>query len=274
MFLKIQFKNTADLTVDGLAFLDASNNPLAISSVTGSPSLSNAYDVNYAIDTTSNYFYTQEPNAHIIVEIASLPSIVELKGGNYINSGYRATSFDVLILEGSEYVLLQSITANYDDTTFLSSTPLSQQTQAQTAVDTERALLDSIRLKARLGKSLTLHETLTLFMSDSVEAQAAVDALNTGATYNDLIVLGLTSTEASRAIAVFYMQVDSTRYESEQALQALKNDPTLLVPFKTYLEELPTPLALPDLENYLVTLRSDLPVYNVARDWYAQHTAV
>lgn len=138
------------------------------------------------------------------------------------------------------------------------------------AREQEKNHIADIKLKAKLGRSLPLVDVLSLFLSNSIESQKGITIVQGGGGYLELRNSGLTDTESLKVLAICHAKVDSERYESEMALQAINDDPMLLTKFAQHLAQHSPTLKLPPLGEYLIAIRSDPSVYSEARVWVSE----
>lgn len=136
--------------------------------------------------------------------------------------------------------------------------------------DQEKHLIADIKFRAKQGQSMSIDDVLSLIMSSTSEAKRAIEIISNGGQYLNLRTAGLTDGEALKALAIFHVKIDTDRYQSERALQVLSDDPSLLSDFGDFLSAQPDPKELPGLENYLVSMRSNIEIYDLVRQWHTQ----
>jgi len=136
------------------------------------------------------------------------------------------------------------------------------------AVEIERNLINDIKFRAKQSKVLSLTDVLAMVLSDTSEAEAAGVVLGAGGGYFELREAGLTDAESLKALAIYNKQINTNRVDTEEALTEMSTSPALIVEFEAFLQSQTTPIPLPSLNDYMVTIRSNLEVYDLVSPWF------
>lgn len=139
---------------------------------------------------------------------------------------------------------------------FLSTTPvLTDEQLAVIAVD--KAEVARINAVLKAGSFIEDDEAMMLIFGVAVTVTGVMNVLNAGGGYDELRAIGISDTNALRALSVFNISSDQTKINVENACNKIKTDFNALVSLRAYLMTLET--TLPDFDAYIQTLRTNVP---------------
>lgn len=135
---------------------------------------------------------------------------------------------------------------------------------AITAAIDDKLRLNALKQRVKTGYRPTDDEAVFLMLGDSKVTASVMAALDSGARYDNLRELGIGDADSLRILALYNVQIDTGKYQSEQNI-VLLSDPLILNQFKLFLES--RNLSLPPFDSYLVDIRANAAVYAAARDF-------
>jgi hypothetical protein len=139
------------------------------------------------------------------------------------------------------------------------------QTPEQIASD--RLRLDEIVFKLKSGQFLIDNDSVFYALGNSLMATAAMTIIDNGGGFNELRNAKLTQAQALAVLSIYNVELDVSKYESEQKLNVINSDPSKLPLLQAYLATLTPPLTLPPLTSYLAAVRADHAVYTAIKNW-------
>jgi hypothetical protein len=236
-------------------------------------------------------------NREIIVNTTSF-DVVKLGGvENVLDSALITNPFEVYVsADGINYMIVKNaevvagatandavinlnsaecnavINAQQTPTPAPTPTPTPTPTPAPTPSPDSLAIIAADKLKAeqikarlKSGDYITDDECVFLILNETVLSVSAMQVIDAGGGYDGLRAIGISDSTALKVLAAYNIKVDMVKYQNEEKLEVLKNNPLLLNSLHDFL--LSRNLNLPSFTSYIAVLRSNPAIYAVMKDW-------